>query len=368
MAEDTNKEIFFQVMEKGNEAEKSEILETLRDTDDVSLMDPLVDFMETEKSAAVRERILLLLNRLIPLSGYHGPEVDRMLRSPDPSVRNGIVEIIRRSDIPIIRFLDKLSEDPDKDVRKFVIDSLSQEKSDGAIEIIRHRLDDPDINIVYTAIEYLGNFKDTVCVEKIESILLETDNLMVICAALEALAKIKHSPRKKHILEHFMTGETSPMVKFPLLKYLGAFGTETAFGFIEDLIDTNPGIFTKEIIDAVDGIVTISGCKVLPNTLRLRLEAMLEQTMNNTDKYAIMKLLAKAGGANATAPAQLEKIREMLGDDSDMVKLCAIEILADMGEPEDIERLEEIAENTDSDDLLEAIGDAVMKIEDRSGD
>jgi len=280
-------------------------------------------------------------------------------------VRNGIVEIIKRSDIPIIQFLEKLSEDPDKDVRKFVIDSLSQGKSDGAIEIIRNRLEDPDINILYTAIEYLGNFKDRVSVEKIESILPASDNLMVICAALEALAKIKHSPRKKEILERFMTRESSPMVKFPLLKYLGTFGTETTFGFIENLIDTNPGIFTKEILDAVDGIVTTTGCKALPNTLRLRLESMLEHSVNNTDRYAILKLLAKTGGGNSTAPAQLGKIREMLEDDSDMVKLCAIEILADIGGPEDIERLEEIAEHTDSDELLEAIGDAVMKIEDR---
>lgn len=366
MAEDINKLKFFEIMEKGNEAEKSELLETLRDTDDVSLMDPLVDFMENEKSAAVRERILLLLNHLIPLSGYHGPEVDRMLRSPDPGVRNGIVEIIKRSDIPIIRFLEKLSEDPDKDVRKFVIDSLSQEESEGAIEIIRHRLHDPDINIVYTAIEYLGNFKDRHSTDEIETILLAADNLMVICAALEALAKIGHSPRKSEILKRFMTGETSPMVKFPLLKYLGAFGTEAAFGFIEDLIDTNPGIFTKEIIDAVDGIAESTGCKALPPTLRIRMESMLEQTSNTTDKYAILKLLAKTGGADSNASTELEKIREMLKNDSDMVKLCAIEILADIGEPGDIERLEEIADNTDSDDLLEAIGDAVMKIEDRS--
>lgn len=366
MAENMDKEKFFEIMAKGKEAEKSEILETFRETEDISLMAPLVDFMEKEKSAAVRERILLLLNHLIPMSGYRSREVDRMLRSPDPGVRNGIVEIIKRSDIPIIRFLDKLSEDPDKDVRKFVIDSLSQEKSDGAIEIIRNRLEDPDINIVYTAIEYLGNFKDRDGVEKIESILLTADNLMVICAALEALAKIKHSPRKKEILERFMTRQSSPMVKFPLLKYLGAFGTETAFAFIEDLMDTSPGIFTKEIIDAVDGIITTIDCKALPPTLRMLLESMLEQTSNNTDKYAILKLLAKVGGGDSTAATELEKIREMLDDHSDMVKLCAIEILADIGGAEDIGRLEQIAEHTDSDELLEAIGDAVMKIEDRS--
>jgi HEAT repeat protein len=367
MAEIVNNEKLFDTMADGTEEEKSEILEIFRETDDISLIDPLVDFMEKEKSPAVRERILILLNRLVPLSGYQNREVDRMLRSPDPGVRNGIVEIIKRSDIPIIRFLEKLSEDEDKDVRKFVIDSLSQEKSVEAIEIIRRRLDDPDVNIVYTAIEYLGDFKDRDSAGKIESILMSSGNLMVLCSALEALARIRHSPKNRIIIKYFMRSDIHPMINFPLLKYLGAFGTEEAFSFIENLLDKNPGIYTKEVIDAIEGIVSNSGVRGLTVGLRAHLESMLGMITNNTDRYAILKLLAKSGGTGPASGFSLEKIREMLNDKSDMVKLSSIEILADIGEPEDIERLEAVAGNTDSDELLEAIGDAVTKIEERSG-
>jgi hypothetical protein len=58
----------------------------------------------------------------------------------------------------------------------------------------------------------------------------------------------------------------------------------------------------------------------------------------------------------------------MLDDPDLMIKLCGIELLADTGGIEDIKRLEDIAEHTDDDELLEAIGDAVMKIEKRTGD
>ena len=365
MAENVANEKLFDIMANGTEEEKSEILETYRGTDEISLIDPLVGLMEKEKSAAVRERILILLNRLVPLSGYQNREVDRMLRSSDPGVRNGIVEIIKRSEIPIIRFLEKLSEDKDKDVRKFVIDSLSSENSIEAIEIIRRRLDDPDVNIVYTAIEYLGNFKDRDSVGKIESILMASDNLMVLCSALEALARIGYSPKNKIIIKHFMRNDSHAMINFPLLKYLGAFGTEEAFNYIENLLDNNPGIYTKEVIDAVEGIVNNTGSHGLSIGLRAHLESMLGIITNNTDRYAILKLLAKSGEADPTAGSPLGKIREMLNDKSDMVKLSAIEILADIGEPEDIERLETIAGGTDCDELLEAIGDAVTKIEER---
>lgn len=353
----------FETMGQGTPADKFAILETIREKGDVSLISPLVKFLEEEKSRAVKDRILIVLDVLVPLSGYRN--VDRMLRSPDPQVRNGIVEIIRRSDIPIINFLEKLSEDKDKDVRKFVIDSLSSEKSEKAIEIIRRRLRDPDINIVYTAIEYLGNFKDRESVDTIETLLLETDNLMVMCAGLEALARIGDSPRKETIMETFMKDPHNFMINFPLLRYIGAFGSPNSFSYIEVLIKSNPGTFTKEIIDAVEGIMQNNRLESLPRSMRKKLEAMAETVTNTVDKYAIAKLLARAGGSRSD---QLQKARKMLDDPNPMIKLCGIELLADTGEAEDIQRLEDIAEHTDNDELLEAIGDAVMKIEERTGE
>ena len=62
---------------------------------------------------------------------------------------------------------------------------------------------------------------------------------------------------------------------------------------------------------------------------------------------------------------QLEKVRKMLLDESEMVQLSAVEALAEIGDKSDIQRLEELAENTESDELLEAVGDAVMKLEER---
>jgi len=363
----TNKDLDYviETLAAGTVEEKSNLLEELRtgETSDVTLIHPLVDCLENEHSRAVKERVLMILNRLMPLSEFR--EADRMLRSSDPFVRNGAVEIIQKSDIPIIRFLEKLAGDRDKDVRKFVIDALSREKSEQAIEIIRAHLDDVDTNIVYTAIEYLGNFEDTGAAVKIEKILLASDNFMVICSGLEALAKIGVSGRREEILKKFMNGTEESVTTFPLLKYLGAFGGGEVFDYVSALLDKNPTMFTKEIIDAVSAVLKNNDGLALTAGLRRKLEALQETTDNSVNKYAIAKLLMKSSDSGADSSDQLEKARRMLQDRNPMMQLCAVEMLADIGETSDIEQLEEIAEHTDSDELLEAIGDAVMKIETR---
>lgn len=357
---DKNKLI--ETLETGAVEEKAAALESLRETKDIKLIVPLTDALEKEKSRAIKERILLVLNRLMPLSEFK--EAHRMLRSPDPFVRNGIVEIIKHHEIPIIQFLEKLAEDDDKDVRKFVIDALSQEKSEKAIAIIRRRLDDSDINIVYTAIEYLGNFKDAGAVTTIENTLMAADNFMVICSGLEALAKIGQSPRKVKIFEKFMDDRIDeiPAIVFPFLKYLGAFGGEDALQYIEKIMDLGAETYAKELIDAISRIISNNRMEALPGSLRQKLEFMQQDSGNDVNRYAIIKLLARSGGDPET---QLEQIRGMLQGENEMLRLCAVELLGDMGNAEDVEQLEEIAENTENDDLLEAIGDAVMKIEER---
>lgn len=346
------------VLSDGTNDEKAALLDSLREARDVNVIPQLIQALEKEKSRVLKERILLVLDTLMPLDDFR--EADHMLRSPDPFVRNGIVAIIKNHQVPIIRFLEKLAEDPDKDVRKFVIDALSLEQSEQVIEIIRRRLDDPEVNILYTAIEYLGNFKDSQSAEKIESIVLNSGQLMVICAGLEALAKMNRSPSRDKILERFMGARVQTLVSFPMLKYIGAFGTEADFPFIEHIIDTCSVTFTKEIVDSISHIVKNRGLTQLPLPLRRQLEDMQARTDNSVDKYSITKLLVRV---NTGEPGELlVKLRGMLFDDDEVIKLCAVELLAEAGDESDIQRIETAAGETESSELQEAAGDAVMAI------
>jgi len=336
---------------------KLSALESLVESGDTTLVLPLVELLEIEKDRAVKERMLIVLNRLLPMSDFQ--DIDRLLKSPDPFVRNGAVEIIKKSDLPLLNFFAGLAGDPDRDVRKFVIDAISQEASAESVAIIRERLADEDINIVYTAIEYLGNLKDRESAAEIEMILFQSDNYMVVCSALQALANIGHSPRQQEILAHFQETE-NPVLIFPLLRYMASFGSEACLEFIENLLEQQPETFTKEVIDAVEGIIKTSKLQSLPESLRFRLLSMLDMDINTASKYEIIKILARTGGEEA-----LQMVREMLGDESEMIRLSAVEILGETGGLEDMEKLKDMVEITDSDELLEAIGDAVLKIDER---
>jgi len=99
------------IMAKGTFQEKNTLLEEIWEERDVSMVSPLADVLEMEKSRAVKKRILIVLNRLIMLSGFRDMKIDidvnRMLCSADPYVRAGIVEIIRNSEMP--GFVNKIS-------------------------------------------------------------------------------------------------------------------------------------------------------------------------------------------------------------------------------------------------------------------
>lgn len=100
------------IMTKGTFQEKYTLLEEIWEERDVSMVSPLADVLEMEKSRAVKKRILTVLNRLVMLSGFRDVKIDidvnRMLCSADPFVRTGIVEIIRNSEMSV--FVNKISK------------------------------------------------------------------------------------------------------------------------------------------------------------------------------------------------------------------------------------------------------------------
>lgn len=98
------------ILVKGTFQQKSSLLEKIWEERDVSMVCPLVDVLEMEKSRAVKRQILTVLNRLVMLLGFRDVNIDidfnRMFRSSDPIVRDGIVEIILNSEIPNFQFIE----------------------------------------------------------------------------------------------------------------------------------------------------------------------------------------------------------------------------------------------------------------------
>ena len=350
----------FELLIKGDRDQKKEILRALSDnlvTLGKNETNILISALETEKSQNIKEKIHLILERIIPQIGID--PISRMLRSEDPYTRNAAVEIIKNSPQPLTSYVKWLARDSDKDVRKFAIDAISSEKSPEAIAIIRERLSDDEINIVTTAVEYLGSVEDQESVEDIEQILLETNNKFLQCTCLEALSKIGHSPDSEEIIKKF-SKETDPLIHFSYLRYVAEFGQKEDLSKIYTLMNNHPGLLEREALDAIEKIISRCNINEIPSELESALEQIINSSSNSNRKYQALKILAQVSGQNFRS-----KAREMLESDDEMLKLSAIEILADCGHDEDIDLLEGLAEETDDDELLEAIGDAVSRITQR---
>ncbi len=103
-SENKNKVEVLNVLVKGTFQEKHTLLDEICQDRDISMVSPLANVLEMEKTRALKKRILAVLNRLVILSCFRDVNVDidfnRMLRSTDPLIRNGIAEIILNSEIP----------------------------------------------------------------------------------------------------------------------------------------------------------------------------------------------------------------------------------------------------------------------------
>ncbi len=351
-----NSQTFVENYGRMNSKEKMNFLDNLIKETDISYLPPLIEICEKEKERALKEKILFIISNLISEIDFE--MFERMLQSADPFVRNGAVELLKENREKLYPLIEELSKHSDKDVRKFAIDALVEDSSDDAAKILGGALDDREINIRITAIEYLGNAGATAYTEKIEKLLLSEENVLLKCTALEALAKIGHSPHAREIIDKF-SEENNPMIIFSFLKYLAAFGKDKELQLIDKIIERDESLFNREYIDAIEKIQTRAKIEKLPENVLKRLERIAEKTDNSPLKYEIMKLL------NKVKEEDLTEVREKLKSEDEMEILSAVEILRDRGTAEDIELLEELADRIESDEILEAIGDAVETIRER---
>ena len=335
--------------------EKLSFLEGIERIKDASAIEPLIELMEKEEETGIKEKILLILGELI--HDYDYKSLEKMFTSCDPFTRNGAIEILKESKVHLYKHLKRLSEHPDKDIRKFSIDALKEDPSAESLEIISSRLTDKEINIRITAVEYLGNLKAIDCTDKIENMLLNEDNLLFICTALESLANIGTAQKRKQIIDKFKNTD-NPIILPSFIKYIGAIGGKDELTILLKLAIKDKNVVKREFIDALESIMYRIKPEKLPKDMIALLRKTIETTDINGDKYEILKILSSEEENNE----KLNIARRKLKSDSILEVLSAIEIIGEEGNKEDIDLLDELADSTENDDILEAIGDAATKL------
>ena len=142
-----------------DEADRMYAAEDIGYANQAAGVEPLLARLLEEPSRAVREAIFGALRQI-----EHDKVIEgalKLLDSDDSFLRNQAVEILRARGARAIPYLDRAFREENSDRRKFVIDVLGRLGDSGTSEIYARALKDTDLNVVITAVESLGNTRQT---------------------------------------------------------------------------------------------------------------------------------------------------------------------------------------------------------------
>lgn len=316
----------------------------------------LVEHLQLEKSHFVRE---VIFSNLKTLPGIELVEkIIPLLRSDDAFIRNAVIDIISEQDETAISLLRPLLKDADKDIRKFALDILFLLKTPFSASLIADALQDRDINMVITAVEYLGRREAPGLAPQINALFAQTKNILLRCTCLETMALIGDDNSLLIVTEFYADPDAiADLELYSYLKFLAKKGQAEHLPWVISLIKTKGRLMAKELINTIEGILSRSEKESLPEGMIQELFAYIASDINAINKYELLVLL---GGYKNPEIAPL--MLSYAESPEKLVALGAIEALGALGAAEGIVLLKDLSNRVEDEDILEAIGKSLKQL------
>ena len=218
-------------LEGTDEVERSYAAEDLGYLNSPEAVRVLLEHLPREPSLIVRDAIAQALIRTDGDEAIQGTVW--LFMSEDPQIRNLAVGVLKHKISRAIPFLMNVMTDGDADMRKFVLDVLCDFEGPGLEEIYAAGLADRDSNVVITAVENIGKVRLSGFDKRIEALLADTDQPMLLCACLETMGEIGSDSSLRVIHEKFPEQRPLPgYLKSSYLKAITALGGDDEFGLL----------------------------------------------------------------------------------------------------------------------------------------
>ncbi|MDQ8200265.1 HEAT repeat domain-containing protein [Pelagicoccus enzymogenes] len=176
---------------------------------DPSGIAPLVARLAIETQRSVQESLLLAIER-IEAEEAIAALVD-CLRMDDAFCRNEAVMILQRRKEAALPALEALLDDPDPDIRKFSLDAVAGWGHEELASFYRRALEDDNVNVVITAVEYVGQHRLTLFKQDLERLFLGNANPMLQTACLQALLDVGDAATGELVLKRYPNIEVTPI-------------------------------------------------------------------------------------------------------------------------------------------------------------
>ena len=285
---------------------------------------PLLARLSVEPSRAVREAIFGALRQIEHDSVIEGAL--KLLNSDDSFLRNQAVEILRARGARAIPFLDQAFRAEDCDQRKFVIDVLGRLGDAGTSEIYARALQDPDLNVVITAVESLGNSRQAKFREPVAELITAEAHPMLTCACLEALAQIGDATSVDAVRACLgPVGELPGYLRPACLKLLGAQGRQEEVLEVAQMIGQEG--LEVPVINALTALRNRYSNLVLPDSLSQPLRDVVSRKTSPLLAYQAVRLL----GALLNEPAVFDFVGRCLEDPEKSIRIGAGQSLREAG-------------------------------------
>lgn len=120
-------------------------------------------------------------------------ELLNTLKNDNVYLRNACIKYLQESDEDAVVFIEKLLQDPNKDIRIFAVNILGDVRYDKSVQILRYFIArEEDVNAMMTAVDYLGEIGSEEDIELLESVKKShSDDLYVNFGVDMAIDRIK---------------------------------------------------------------------------------------------------------------------------------------------------------------------------------
>lgn len=159
------------------------------------------------------------------------------IRSEDNAgLRNSAAEAVIRLGAFCAPSLIAMAQDPEADVRKFVVDIMGAIGDPVFVPVLLNTLTDEDVNVASAAAEHLGSIRDQGAAEQLMRSIIEREDVLFRFSALGALGLIA-KPTK--VPEVFLKLAEQDILRKAVFECLGAISDETSVGMLLSAFSCN---------------------------------------------------------------------------------------------------------------------------------
>ncbi|MDA8083800.1 MAG: HEAT repeat domain-containing protein [Nitrospiraceae bacterium] len=202
-------------MNDSNVEVRREAVEKLRGMRNEACIPVLLKAME-DVSWRVRKTAVDILFDEYEIEQYIHGLVQLLYIEDNAGARNSAIEAMIKLGKRATLFLIEAFKTPNRDVRKFIIDVLGEQRDSRALPLMLEAIRDEDENVSATAVEHLGKVREVSVVEALLDI-LNSGDLWTAYPAADALGRIGD----RRAVPHLLAALARKPLREPILKALG---------------------------------------------------------------------------------------------------------------------------------------------------